>query len=482
MNRSLRKVAIASFALLLALLVNANVLQVVRAEDLRGRDGDTRAIIDAYSYARGDIIVGGQAVATSEETDDQLRYLRVYPQGPLYAHVTGYFSHVFLPTGIENAANEVLSGEDDRLFVQRLADRLTGRDREGGVVHLTIDRAVQRAAWEALGDRRGAAVALDPRTGAILAMVSKPSYDPSALSRHDSSAVQETYGDLNAREDDPLINRVLRATYPPGSTFKVVTAAAALEDGLTPDSVVDAPHRLDLPLTTNQLRNFGDSICDPSGEQSLRDALRISCNTAFGQLGLDLGDDALRAKAEAFGLNQPGPMVPLRTETSVFPGEPDEPQTALSAIGQYDVRITPLQAALIAAAVANDGVIMTPYLIQRLETPNLQPIETATPSEWRRAVSPEVAAQLADMMAAVVEGGSGRAAQISGVQVAGKTGTAQHAPDEPPHAWFIGFAPLDDPQVAVAVVVEGGASGDSEATGGRVAAPIARAMIEAALP
>ena len=278
-----------------------------------------------------------------------------------------------------------------------------------------------------------------------------------------------------------MINRAISGdTYPPGSTFKLVTAAAALEAGLTPQTQLPAPDELDLPLTSNVLRNFGGSSCSSTGTTTLADALRISCNTAFGQLGMDLGADALREQAVAFGFDT-ALNIPMDVSKSRFPADPDEPQTALSAIGQQDVRVTPLQMAMVSAAIANGGVQMKPYLVKAVRSQDLTVVSETDPEELGTPVSPATAAALRDMMVAVVADGSGTSAQVSGVQVAGKTGTAQTTEEAAPHAWFTAFAPADAPRVAVAVIVENGGAMGSEATGGRVAAPVAKAVIEAVL-
>lgn len=311
--------------------------------------------------------------------------------------------------------------------------------------------------------------------------MSKPSFDPNLLAGHDTAVVNEAYRALENEEGSPLVNRALAGnTYPPGSTFKLVTAAAALESGMTPESEVFAPRELDLPLTSSTLKNFGGTACAATDTTTLADALRVSCNTAFGQLGLELGDEALRRQAEAFGFGE-SLRVPLRVTPSRFPADPDEPQTALSAIGQFEVSATPMQMAMVAAAIANDGVQMQPYLVAQVRTADLAVVERTEPTELRRSVSTETARALRDMMVEVVRGGTGKAAQIRGVEVAGKTGTAQHASGADPHAWFVGFAPADDPQVAVAVLVEEGGDLGSEATGGQVAAPIARKVMEAVM-
>jgi peptidoglycan glycosyltransferase len=480
-NAALRKVSLGAFLLLLALLVNINVLQAVQSRSLREKPDNTRAIIASYNVKRGYIVVGNTVVASSQATDDQLRYLRTYPGGPMYAAVTGYASQ-FTRSGIEAAENSILSGQDDRLFVHRISDLVRGKEQNGGIVRLTIDPKVQQAAWDAMQGKTGAAVAIDPSTGAILAMVSTPSYDPSVLAVHDNAKAQAAMDKLLADPGDPLLNRAIAQTYPPGSTFKVVTAAAALAGGLTPASTIDAPHRLPLPQTTIELHNFNDEICAPSGKMTLLAAFQISCNTAFANLGLQVGQDALRKQADAFGFDMTDLSVPMPLSTSVFPPTLNQPQTAQSAIGQFDVRITPLEAAMMAAAVANHGTLMKPYLVSSLESQNLQPVETAQPQQLGTGpvMSSQVADELTQMMEAVVQKGTGTAAQIPGLTVAGKTGTAQNAPGRAPHAWFIAFVPGATPHIAVAVIVESGDTGGNDVTGGRVAAPIAKAMIEAA--
>ncbi len=481
MNTPLRRLASVVVIMFVVLMGGSTWVQFFQADRLNNDPRNVRTLYREYGNPRGPIVVGGNAVAQSTPVDDPFGYQRSYPAGPVYAPVTGFYSVVYGPSGVERAMNTELNGSADSLFYSRLEDLVTGRQPQGAIVELTIDPAVQQAAWDALGDQRGAVVALDPTTGAILAMVSKPSYDPNVLAGHDTRAVNDAWTALNADESEPMANRAIAGnTYPPGSTFKVVTAAAALEAGMTPATEVPAPVELDLPQTTANLHNFGNTACSPTGTTTLADALRISCNTAFGQLGLDLGQEALREQARAFGFDTPL-NVPMKVTESHYPDTLDAPQTALSAIGQSEVRVTPLQVALVSAAVANGGVQMQPYLVQSVRSQDLTVVTEAQPEELAAPISPTTAAALRDMMVAVVDDGSGTAAQISGVRVAGKTGTAQTTEEAAPHAWFTAFAPAEAPQVAVAVVVENGGTMGSEATGGRVAAPIARAVIEAVL-
>jgi peptidoglycan glycosyltransferase len=474
-NAPLRRVAISVLVLFTLLIVNVNVIQVVRSDELRSDGRNTRVLVEEYDSERGSMVVGGTEVASSVPTDDRLTYLRQYANGPVFAPVTGYYSLVYGNWQLERAADDVLSGDDARLFTRRLADLFTGRDPSGGDVVLTLDTAVQETAMAGLEGVTGAVVALDPSTGAVLGLASTPTYDPNQLSSHDPAAIREYAEGLEAQEIDPRLNRAIDARYSPGSIFKVVVSAAALADGrYTPDTVIPAPQELVLPGTSTPLENFGGSACDPSGRQSLLDALTVSCNTAFAQLGIDLGEDRVRQMAEAFGIDGEGFDIPLTVEDSTLGEIENDAQLGVSSIGQQDVQLTPLQAAMIASAVANDGTLMSPYLVDQVRAPDLSVIDQTDPEELSEPVSAEVADQLTEMMTSVVENGSGRRARIPGVTVAGKTGTAENA--GPDHNWFIGFAPADDPQIAVAVFVANGGG-----TGGDVSAPIARDVMQAYL-
>jgi peptidoglycan glycosyltransferase len=416
------------------------------------------------------------------KSDDLYEYQRTYPKPLLYAGVTGYFAYGGAVTGVEKSQNDVLSGEDSRLFVNRLIDLLGDKGPQGGDVELTINAKAQAAAEKELGNQRGAVVALDPTTGEILALVSHPAYDPASLSSHDTDKVVAAWKKLNADPTQPMVDRAIAGNlYPPGSTFKVVTAAAALESGkFTEESVIPGPAVLDLPQTDNDLPNDFSGSCGPNNKTTLTHALEISCNTAFGWLGMQVGANDFQAQAAKFGMGD-RLQIPMSVTPSSVPAELNQPQLAQSAIGQYDVRVTPLQVAMISAAIANNGVVMRPHLVKKVTSSDLEVIDEPQPEQLSQAVSADTAAALTRMMEAVVKSGTGRAAQISGIDVAGKTGTAQHQKGKPPHAWFTGFAPSNDPRIAVAVVVEDGGDAGNEAAGGRVAAPIARAVMEAVL-
>lgn len=477
MNAQLRHVAIACGLLFGLLLVNVTYLQAVHADDLRNHQGNPRVLYKKYNHKRGPIVVDGHAVAKSVATDDRLKYKRVYPHGKLYSPATGYYS-VFGSTGVEQEKDDVLSGADQRFFVNRLTSMATGKEQRGGSVVLTLDSKAQRAAYEGLQRAGGgAAVALDPQTGAILAMASVPTYDPNRLNSHDSDEVKQNYEKIKSGPHKRLLNKAIGETYFPGSTFKIVVSAAALSTGnYTPSTMIPAPHRLPLPHTDNPLNNFEDEVCSPDGKMSLADALKMSCNTAFASLGMELGQKTLREQAEKFGFNDNVEM-PMETTRSNFPEEPiPESELAKSAIGQQDVKSTPLQMAMVASAVADNGTLMEPYLVDEVKGPDLSTVKKTRPEKYSQAMSSGAARQLTGMMKLVVAKGTGTAAQIPGVTVAGKTGTAENGPGNPVTGWFTSFAPAKNPQVAVAVVVP-----DAGETGGVVAAPIAKDMMEAVL-
>jgi peptidoglycan glycosyltransferase len=482
-NAPIRRLSFIVALLFCALLISTTWIQFVSAKELDNRPGNRRTLLESYSRERGAILVGGSPVATSVPSKDELKYVRTYPSGKLYSQVTGYYSFTYgAGGGLEGAEDALLSGRSDRLFYRRVVDMVTGKVPSGASLELTINPKAQEAADKALGGQRGAVVALDPRTGAILAMVSHPQYDPTTLSSHNLDAVAKSWKSLNANSGRPSVNRAIAGDlYPPGSTFKLVTAAAALSSGkFTEESQIPGPAALDLPLTTATLPTDDHLPCGPGDKTSLTHALEISCNSAFGWLGMELGADKLRAQAARFGFGD-ALQIPTRVTASSFPAKLDAPGTAQSAIGQRDVRVTPLQVAMVSAAIANKGTVMRPYLVKDTRSSDLEVIDKTEPGELSQAISPDVAAALTRMMVTVVKSGTGTAAQIPGITVAGKTGTAQTSPGKPPHAWFTAFAPADNPTIAVAVVVEDGGRLGNEAFGGKVAAPIARQVIEAVM-
>jgi len=487
MNTSLRRISVAIMALIVLLLANATLTQVFTADGLRADPRNQRILLDEYSRQRGQISAGGQLLAYSTSTNGHFRFLREYPNPLAYAPVTGFYSLQYSSTGLEHAEDSILNGSDERLFGRRLADFFTGRDPRGGSVATTINPSVQEAAWDAMqqgcsGPCKGAVVALEPSTGKILAMVSSPSFDPNLLASHDGATQSNAWQQLRDDRDSPLVNRAISETYPPGSTFKVITTAAALQAGATPSTPVTTASRIPLPDSTATLENYGGTSCGSGPTTTLQEAFAKSCNTAFVELGIKTGADAMRNTARAFGLDTPLPPTPLQVADSTVGPIDDAAALGMTSIGQKDVALTPLQNAMIAATIANDGVTMQPYLVEDLKGPDLANINTTAPHELRRAVSAQVADTITGLMIDAEQVTSQKGA-ISGVQIASKTGTAEHGTDPrntPPHAWYIAFAPAKAPKVAIAVLVENG--GDRlSATGGALAAPIGRATIAAAL-
>ncbi|MCL3838092.1 peptidoglycan D,D-transpeptidase FtsI family protein [Aeromicrobium duanguangcaii] len=487
MNKPIRAMAVVCLLMFMGLLLNANYVQFVQADDLNEKQGNRRVIDEEFSRERGAIIVDGEPIAQSVPTKDRWQFQRKYTDPKLYAPVTGYFSYQYGQAGIERSYNSILSGSDDRLFVNRVIDLIGNDQPQGGSVELTLDAAAQRAAFEGLADlgedTRGAVVALNPQTGAVLAMVSQPTYNPNQLSSHDADKVTRTMQRLEKDTTQPLTNRGTQTILPPGSTFKVVTAAAALDDlDLSADDEVRGGATLGFPGINYKLVNQGGSTCG-GNPISFERALEVSCNVSFGWLAGKVGQEKMSEQATKFGFGE-RPIEDLPSAVSRFTADPDAtlepPQLAQSGIGQYEVAATPLQMAMVSAAVANDGVLMKPHLVRTVVAPNLSVLEKPEPEELERPMSAGKARELRDMMVAVVDEGTGSPAAIPGVDVGGKTGTAESAPDRPPYAWFIGFAPADDPQVAVAVLVES-AQNTSDIAGGRLGGPIARAVMEAVL-
>ncbi|GAA5047247.1 peptidoglycan glycosyltransferase [Thermocatellispora tengchongensis] len=483
MNGPLKRAAVACLVMFGLLMINVNYLQAVRAEDLRDDARNTRNFYARYEIERGRITAGDKVLAESVDTgDNRFRFQRRYPEGPMYAHVTGFFSPES-ESAIEQTEDQLLDGSSPDLLIRRSIDLFTNKASKGANVDLTLLPKAQEAAYNALraSGKRGAVVALDPKTGAILAMVSLPSYDPNKLSTTSKKDVFSLYDRLAEDKNQPLLNRAIDRTYPPGSTFKVVTAAAYLEDddSRDPQTIVDAPQVLDLPNTTADLPNSGGAACG-AGRVTLVFALERSCNTPFGKIGMELGYDAMVAQAEKFGVGGERLEIPMGVVASDFGKQEDDAALAQASIGQRSNRTTPLQMAMVAAGIANNGVVMKPYLVNKIADAEGGEVESAEPEEWTEAVSEETAAKLREMMVSVVQNGTATAAQINGVQVGGKTGTAETSEGQAPHAWFISFAPAEDPKVAVAVIVESGSAG-TDASGGVTAAPIAKSVMEAVL-
>jgi peptidoglycan glycosyltransferase len=491
MNKPIRTVSIFCLLLFLALAVNATYLQYYHANALNDRVGNGRVATATFSRQRGAIMVGHTAIAESRKSQDQYKFQRVYHQPLMYAPITGWYTFGN-ETGIERADNGFLSGEDDRLFVNRLVDLVNGNATKGGNVVLTINPAAQKAAFDglrALGqDVQGAVVAIEPDAGKILAMVSLPTYDPNKLANHDFKKASAYATRMSKLKSQPLLNRAIQTTLAPGSTFKVVTASAAVQTGrYNANTLVPAGPTYRLPQSHNVVHNDVLSGCD-SSKVPLIQALEFSCNTAFAPLAVKVGATAMHRQAEGYGFNQhylddlPGPAI------SQYPADEDPPGTALSGFGQDSVTATPLQMAMVTAGIADHGVVMKPYLVDSLQSPtSFETLQSTTPEQLSQATSSSTAGEITRMMVATVQRGTATPAAIPGIQVAGKTGTAQSGlknPDGsevPPYAWFIGFAPAQSPKVAVAVMLQHVNQPTDEIHGGTLGGPIAKAVMEAVL-
>ncbi|MGY4961672.1 peptidoglycan D,D-transpeptidase FtsI family protein [Streptomyces sp. 900105245] len=488
MNKPLRRIAIFCGLLVLALLIRDNWLQYVQADKLRTDPDNRRVTIERYANPRGDIIVDGDPITGSVESKHgDFKYKRTYKNGPMWAPVTGYSSQAFDSSFLEKIEDGILTGNDDRLFFRKTLDMITGKEQQGGNVVTTLNARAQKAAYEGLKARggKGAVVALEPSTGKILALASYPSYDPSSFAGNSTDVDAKNWTKLQKKNNpaDPMLNRALRETYPPGSTFKVVTAAAALENGkyTSADEKTESPLPWVMPGTSTQLKNEGNIPCKNA---TMRVALQYSCNTVFGKIGADLGNDKMLAEAKKFGFDSEQ-FTPSRSNASVFSDNMNPSQTALSSIGQFNTAATPLQMAMVASAVANDGKLMKPYMVDELQSSNVDPVAKTEPEEMSRPLSPKNAQILQSMMETVVKEGTGKNAQIPGVIVGGKTGTAQHgvANSANPYAWFISYARLGDGSspVAVATVIEDENANRDDISGGGLAAPIARSVMEAVI-
>ena len=483
MNKELKRVSTVVLLMFVSLFLSSSIIQVVAADDLKADGRNSRTLYASYSAERGPILVDGQPIAYSQAVADDYKFQRVYTNGPLYAPVTGYLTLNQGNTGLESALNSYLTGTSNNQFFDQVNAILTGQNPKGASVETTIDPVVQQAAWDALGDYEGAVIAIRPKTGEIIAMVSKPTFDPNGLAVHDTDQVIALYNQLLDDPLDPLINRTLAgALDPPGSTFKLVTTSAALESGkYTPDSAFPNPAELTLPESSSVIGNSDLGTCGPGETATIATALRLSCNIPMAELGLELGYRAIFEQSEKFGFNE-SIDVPLTSTPSTYPRVLDAPQTMLSAFGQGDVRASPLQMAMVSMAIANGGTIMKPNLVESVVSSNLTTIQSFAPEVYKQqAISQQTAATMTQLMVEAVANGAANSATIDGVDVAGKTGTAQNGGDNPYTLWFTGFAPANDPEVVVAVVVQNGGGLGQDGTSSGISAPIGRQVLEAVL-
>ena len=481
MNAQIRKIFVVVLIMFAMLGLAVTNTQFISAPSLNADPRNVRTNLHAAAIDRGPIIVEKTAIASSELEDDN-HYTRVYDQGPLYVAATGYFSSVgYGSTGIEAAEENVLDGQSQTLLGQRLRNLLTGEQRQGGGVELTLRASMQEAAAAALGDRKGAVVALDAKTGAILALYSSPSFDPNALASRDAGEVQDAYATLDADPKNPMLNRTISERYAPGSTFKVLTAIALIENGIAdPDTRMNSPVSTTLPGTVTEVSNIESSTCG-DGNPTLTEAFARSCNTTFVIASEKLTTQQLTDVTNRFGFGREQ-AIPLTVIPSVFPSDADSAQLAMSAIGQYTVQATPMQMAQVAQTIANGGQMMTPYLIKQIVDADNQTIRKTKATEAGRPISADTASKVTGMMKAVVSQpyGSGTPMALPNVSVAAKTGTAETGDGDRANAWAIGFAPADNPQIAFAVIVEGDETNPTP-HGGDVAGPVAKAVLEAGL-
>ena len=490
------------------LFAQLNNIQFFGAEELENHPSNSRPLVADFGAPRGEIRASdGTVLAESVELEEGVfERQRQYPTGELFAEVTGFFSFDSGTDGLEATFDSELRGEQNQL--SDALRGLLGGEVNTSDLETSLSVAMQETARDALGERRGSVVALDPTTGEVLSLWSWPSYDPNPLASVNTGEARAARGELLADANNPLLPRTTREVFFPGSTFKVVTAAAALESDVveldTP--VFDTVTSYTPPLTNNPLNNFNGSSCGGA----LIEMLARSCNAGFAQLAVELvGAQALVDTAEDFGFGDVPPIELPRVVASVMPTEfgadlgtnvdispslvaqlddptplaltDDVPSLAQSAIGQFDVRATPLQMALIAAGVANNGEVPNPHIVTRLIDAEGNVTNVGDTDPWRRAVSTDTAAELRDAMVAVVESGTGQSLQTPGLVVGAKTGTAQLTGEQvATHAWVIAFAgqTVDTPEIALAVIVE--ADQDAgEQTGGRVAGPIAQLLLQA---
>jgi penicillin-binding protein A len=482
MNKQLKRVSAVMLLMFVALFASTSIIQVIDGDDLKANAHNSRTLYASFSAQRGSILVDGNEIVESKAVDDDYKYLRQYKDGKLYAPVTGYFTLNQGTTGIEGALNSELSGTANEQFLDQVGSIFTGQDPKGASVSLTLDAAVQKAAYKALGNNTGAVVAINPKTGAILAMVSKTSYDPNLLAGHNTKDVIKNYTTLNTSAKKPLVNRAIAGDlYHPGSTFKLVVASAALESGqYTLDSEFANPSTLTLPQSTSVINNSEGGTCGGTKKATIATALRLSCNIPMAELGAALGEQTIADEAAKFGFGK-SISIPMKVTPSVYPTGMDEASLMLSSFGQYNDKVTPLQMAMVSSAIANGGVLMQPYLVDKVIRPDLSVLSKTDPSVFSTPLKPENASAMTDAMIQDVANGAASNARITGVDVAGKTGTAENGTTDPYTLWFTGFAPAKDPEVAVAVVVENGGGLGQSSIGNVVAAPIAKKVIEAVL-
>ena len=493
MNRALFRLSLACLAMFVLLLINVNYVQAFESNSLANRPGNARTFDEQFQFQRGSIVADGtggpttiaESLPVKGSTTGNTTFQRHYPNGPAYAPITGYDS-IYGATGVEAAYSKYLAGTASSLTVHNLISLLSGKPKQGASVYLTVSPKAQQAAYHALqtdGGHQAGVVAIDPSTGAILAMASNPSYDPNLLTTFDGTTLNKVDKQLLTDPSQPLLNRAINETYPPGSSFKIITSSAGFSTGKVagPTATISAPQPLRLP-NGNFLNNDADENCFGGNPQVIQ-AFLLSCNTAFANIGMKVGGPTLQSYANKFGWNDPNLTIPMQVSPSVIPRITDPSFTAMSSIGQFDDQATPMQEAMDAAAIANHGTLMRPYLLKYVQAPDLTQLAATTPSVLSQAVTSKVASDVQSMMVRVTQDPNGTAYQTAGppavgsLVIAGKTGTAENTVSGAglDDAVFTCFAPANNPQIAVGVIVKGGGFGAD------AAAPIAVKIIEAYL-
>jgi penicillin-binding protein A len=489
MNRALFRLSLVCLVMFVLLLLNINYVQGFEADSLANKPGNIRTFTQQFTYQRGSIIADGDGGAGTVIAQSQLikgtdQYQRNYPDGPEYAPVTG-FDSIYGATATESAYNSDLAGTAPGLAVHNVISLVTGKPKQGADVYLTISPKAQQAAYQALesvgGGHNAAAVAIDPSTGAILAMASVPTYDPNQLTSLNGSTFDQADKALLNNPSQPLLNRAINQTLPPGSSFKIITASAALSTGTVANTQTNVPSPQPLQLPNGNLLSNDDGESCGDGNPPLIEAFYVSCDTTFAKLGIKLGSSTLKSYAEKFGWNA-SLDLPMQVSPSEMPLVSDLSLTGMSAIGQYNDTATPLQEAMDAAAIANNGTLMRPYLLNKVVAPDLQSVQSTQPSVLSQAVTSQVAGEVGSMMVQVTTNPGGTAfatanPSVAGVEIAGKTGTAQNGPNNSglDDAVFTCYAPANNPKIAVGVMVQGGGYGAD------AAAPIAVKIIQAYL-
>jgi penicillin-binding protein A len=477
LDKPLRRVSVFALILILALMININYIQGSQAEKLQKDPLNGRQYLDIFNRDRGKIMAGGKELAFSASTgkSDQ-KFQRKYNDAVVFAPITGYFSASGGTTMVEKSENDLLDGTDERLAVRRWFDSFVGKPAKGANVETTIDPQAQQKAYDAIRgntQRRGAAVVMDVKTGAIIVMATFPSYDTNRVAVHDGNKANKAFEELEKADFQPMVNKAMNDTFPPGSSFKIVVTATALENGLNKDSPVDTPVGFRLRSGRNLPNSHEGGACG-GGSPPLIAAFAESCNTTFAKLGAeDLGSAKVNAQAEKFGFSRKVEVEKgVNSASSEFETKNDFDLTALASIGQAENRATPLQMAMVASAVANGGKSMKPYLVDKVKSADQSVLYEANPQEFGQPISSNTASALREMMGQVVT--TGTAKNLAGKNVAGKTGTAETGRGAINDRWFVGFSPVESPKYAFAVVTEG--PGAAAGTAGEVAATIMAAV------